>query len=212
MHADFVKTGLAARLRADTAPLHSEAERSGLMVRLLRGNIAQTEYCRLLRSLHAIYSALEQALARNAARADLAPVCLPELARTAALEDDLSVLHGEGWREDIAIAESAAEYVRHIELLEASQPALLAAHSYVRHLGDLYGGQMLRRVVASSFGLGDGIGTRFYAFGTERVADLIARYRAGLDALPQDIDSIEAMVAEAQWGFVRHIRLFGELA
>jgi heme oxygenase len=44
---------LAAALRAGTAELHGEAERAGTMRDLLRGRVARSGYCALLRNLHA---------------------------------------------------------------------------------------------------------------------------------------------------------------
>jgi heme oxygenase len=128
-----------------------------------------------------------------------------------AIESDLQALHGHGWERDIELTPGAADYVRHLQQLTLERPALLAAHSYVRHLGDLHGGQVLGRVVSSMPGTSDGTGTSFYAFAGD-VAVLIRRYRAGLDALPQDDESVAALVAEACSGFARHITLFDELA
>lgn len=191
--------------------MHRHAERSGLMARLLQGRIESRTYCGLLRSLHLLYDALETGLARHACRPDIAPLCLPELPRTAALHDDLCALHGSSWSHDIPPAAAAVAYAAHLNTLSIDQPALLAAHSYVRHLGDLHGGQVLGRVVSGALHLQDGRGTRFYAFDGE-VGSLIRRYRDGLDALPQDPERIDALVAEAQSGFRRHITLFDELA
>ncbi|MFH1815638.1 MAG: biliverdin-producing heme oxygenase [Pseudomonadota bacterium] len=211
MHGAFVTAGLAARLRNDTAQLHRLAERSGLMARLLQGRIDTRAYCSLLRSLHLLYDALENGLARHARRPDIAPLCLPELARTAALHDDLCALHGSRWSDDILPSPAAIDYAAHLKALSSDQPALLAAHSYVRHLGDLHGGQVLGRVVSGALHLQHGRGMRFYAFDGE-VGSLIRRYRDGLDRLPQDGQRIDALVAEAQSGFRRHIAMFDELA
>lgn len=211
MHADSVTTRLAARLRAETSLLHRQAEHTGLMSQLLKGKVTPVAYCRLLRNLHALYSVLETGLAHHAALPSIAPIHLPELARTTAIESDLQALHGQGWPHDIELTPGAADYVRHLQRLALEHPALLAAHSYIRHLGDLHGGQVLGRVVSSMPGMGNGRGTSFYTFSGD-VAVLIRRYRAGLDALPQDNESVTALVAEACSGFVRHITLFEELA
>lgn len=211
MHADSATPRLAARLRAETSLLHRQAERAGLMSQLLKGKVTPTAYCRLLRNLHALYSALETGLTRHAEHPSVAPIHLPELARTAAIESDLQALHGNGWSHDIELTPGAADYARHLQRLALEHPALLAAHSYVRHLGDLHGGQVLGRVVSSMPGMSEGRGTSFYAFSGD-IAALIRRYRAGLDALPQDDDSIAMLVAEACSGFARHITLFEALA
>lgn len=181
------------------------------MARLLQGRIETRAYCNLLRSLHLLYDALESGLAQHARRPDIAPLCLPELTRTEALHDDLCSLHGSSWSDDIRPTAAAIEYAARLKALSVEQPALLAAHSYVRHLGDLHGGQVLGRVVSGALQLQDGRGMRFYEFDGE-VGSLIRRYRDGLDALPQDPARIDVLVAEAQAGFRRHIAMFDELA
>ena len=97
--------------------------------------------------------------------------------------------------------------------LAAQQPGALAAHAYVRYLGDLAGGQALRRVVQQAYGLADATGTRFFGCGPPaQVLALRLAFRHGLDALPLDAAGAAALVAEAQWSFGQHVRLFEELA
>lgn len=49
----------------------------------------------------------------------------------------------------------------------AQGPARLLAHAYVRYLGDLSGGQTIRRRIAKAYGVGeDGAGVEFYRFGS----------------------------------------------
>ena len=144
---------LAQRLTAETRALHTAAERSRFMGVLLRGQMGRAPYCALLRNLHALYAALEPALARRALHPVIAPVHLPGLARTDALADDLLALHGANWASAFELLPSSRRYVAHLHAIEAAQPERLLAHAYVRYLGDLSDGQMLRRIVAASMEL-----------------------------------------------------------
>jgi heme oxygenase len=201
---------LSARLREATQSLHRVAEASGIMPALLAGRVERREYCRLLRNLHALYVALEDALDRNARSPLVAPVRMPELFRASALAADLGDLHGPGWRAQ-PLADAMRGYVAHIGALAEDRPGLLAAHAYVRYLGDLSGGQILRNVVGAALGLADRAGVAFYCFGDGDAAALKARFRAGLDALPVGDAAADAIVAEARDAFARHVRLFEEL-
>jgi heme oxygenase len=202
--------GLAERLRTATTALHAAAERAGIMPALLAGRLGQAGYCALLRNLHGIYAALEGAIDRHATHPALAAAILPGLARRDALATDLRALHGDRW-ERLPVADATAAYVRRVRELDDRRPELLLAHAYVRYLGDLSGGQVLRRVVARAFALVDGIGVAFYDFGADPGA-LAARFRAALDALDADRALADEIVAEARAAFARHVDLFEELA
>ena len=204
---------LGEALRTQTRPLHVHVERSAFMQDLLRGRIDRAAYCALLRNLHVIYVALEDALARHADHPGIAPIWFPELGRGDALADDLSILHGVDWPSTVAILPAAADYADRIDRISADEPALLAAHAYVRYLGDLSGGQMLRRIVARTLCLDGERGTTFYAFGNaEAVATLAGRFRRGLDTLDVDGQLAGRLVAEAKRGFRMHARLFEQMA
>jgi heme oxygenase (biliverdin-producing, ferredoxin) len=204
---------LSDRLRADTRELHTAAERAGIMPALLRGTLERARYTALLRNLHAIYAALEPALVRHAAHAEVAPLVFPALFRQAALAADLAALHGPAWADELPLQPAALRGVARLHELDAQQPALLVAHAYVRSLGDLSGGQMLRTLVARSYGLAGDAGTRFYDFGDAAAVNRHQQlFRAGLAALEADAPRIDALVAEARWAFGLHAELFVELA
>lgn len=205
--------GLAERLRAETRDLHSVAERAGIMPMLLRGRLDRRAYSALLRNLHAIYAALEPALMRHAANGIVGPVVFPALFRQAALADDLRVLSGDGWAVALPVEPATAAYVQRLHRIDAESPELLVAHAYVRSLGDLSGGQVLRGIVARSLQLCDGTGTRFYDFGpAAEVAAHLQAFRSALNALPAGDAVADGIVAEARAAFERHALLFEQLA
>jgi heme oxygenase len=136
---------------------------------------------------------------------------MPALYRTAALHADLATLHGDDWP-TLPLAPAMQRYVDQIDTRARLAPHLLSAHAYVRYMGDMSGGQMLRGIVARSLGLQADAGTAFYVFTT--VGDLPAtktRFRAALDALPLDSAQAGDVTAEAVAGFGLHVELFEEL-
>jgi heme oxygenase len=206
-------TGLAHRLREGTQSLHRQTERAGVMPALLRGTLPAACFHRMQRNLQAIYAALEPALQQRAEHPALAPLRQPALARAAALADDLDALHGPDWASALPLLPAAQAYAERLQRLAADEPALLAAHSYVRYLGDLSGGQALGRLVRQAYGLKGSAGSRFFDFGPpEQVKAMAAQFRSALDALPLDAAQQQAQVDEARWAFVQHERLFEELA
>lgn len=189
---------LSARLRQATGALHREVEGSALIAQLLRGQLDRADYCALLRNLHPLYEALELRLPD----AGLPPaIADPRLARRDALERDLDSLHGPDWR-SLPLVDEARSYRDRLLVLTAPR---LAAHAYVRYLGDLAGGQMLGRIVDRTYGGAAG----FYRFPAPGGAVLAGQFRAALDALPAD--AADVVVDEACVGFRLHAALFGAL-
>lgn len=203
---------LAARLRTATHELHRAVERAGLMPALLRGQLPLAGYLALLRNLQAIYASLETGLARHAAHPQLAPLALSGLARAPSLAADLESLHGPGWASELPLCAAAKAYVERLHQLADRQPALLAAHAYVRYLGDLNGGQVLARRVGLALKLAPGPGLAFYDFGPAEQAAARARaLRDGLDTIAPDEPAAQALVDEACAAFERHRELFEQL-
>jgi heme oxygenase len=205
--------GLGHQLKTATAAMHRRVERSAFMASLLRGQVDRRRYAGLLRNLQALYAALEDALSRHAATPGVAPVVMPELFRSRAIAADLQVLAGDDAPAGAALARATQQYVERLQELSAAKPGLLVAHAYVRYLGDLNGGQALRRVVARSLGLAGNAGTMFYDFGEPGAQQRLAqRFRAGLEAVALHAKDTQALSNEALSAFERHEHLFEELA
>jgi len=205
---DLTATGLASRLRLETQDLHRQSERSGFMAALLRGRLDRPGYAALLLNLQAIYAALEAGLARLTRASD---IDFTPLHRSAALGRDLQHLAAHAGGDD-ALRPATRRYVQRLQALAGTDAPLLMAHAYVRYLGDLHGGQVLRQRVSGLLGLTDTRGTSFYEFGPpEQVRHLIQGFRAGLDAWPADAAEADALVAEARLAFQLHIELFSQL-
>ena len=207
-----VATGLSERLRNETRALHTEVERGPFMHAMLRGQLGRPAYCRLLRNLHPIYEALETALVQHATDALVAPVYFPALFRSKALERDLDALHGNNWQREIATQAACRTYVTRLHRMQKNDAALLVAHAYVRYLGDLSGGQMLKRIVADSLQIANGAGTAFYDVGDAiQTTALTQAFRSGLRSVPADEAQTGMIVAEAVLAFELHRSLFRQL-
>lgn len=201
-----MNTDLPDRLKRATRELHGRAERTGVMAEFLAGRIGLAGYVALLRNLHALYAALEPALSAWPALAD------PALHRSPALAADLTQLQGPDWAVALPLQPAARAYVQRLQGLAAAGSPALAAHAYVRYLGDLHGGQVLRKLVARTLGPQAGTAIRFYDFGSDdQVLALRRRVRDALAQLPLDEAATDDVLAEARWSFEQHCRLFEQL-
>ena len=202
---------LSSRLRADTKEAHTAAERSGVMGQLLRGNINQLTYVALLRNLAHLYRALETGIKRNAGNESLASLNLDALRRTPSLQHDIAALAGEGATVE-PIETATKEYALHLQSLSERAPHLLFAHAYLRYLGDLYGGQIMKGIVDKAIAAASQNALSFYEF--PRIADIAAfkaQFHTAIDALILTEQDENAMVAEAMLGYELHARMFREL-
>lgn len=203
-------TPLSAQLRDATRELHRDAERSGVMGRLLRRAATRREYMALLVSLHAIYEALEDGLRHNGARPGFASLLPEGLARQTALAEDIRALTALG--EPVPpVHELALRYAAHLRDLAKDAPIRLLAHAWLRYLGDLNGGQIVARLVREGLDLPES-GLNFYQFAFDGPIETVgADWKAAIDALLLTDPERRALVEEACDGFRRHIALFTAL-
>ncbi len=204
---------LSLLLRDGTSEQHRLAEEAPFVRTLLGGRTRRDEYAGFVQSLYFVYRELESVLDVHRGHGFLERLDLPGLRRLPGLEADLAWWNGPSWSDALHPSPATRAYCIRIRNLGASAPMLIVGHLYARYLGDLSGGQVLRRAVERTFGLVDGIGTAFYRFGaTSERGRLRERFRACLDSLPVDADAAQRIVAEACRAFEHNLELFYELA
>ena len=207
-----MSSNLATKLREGTKKAHTMAENVGFVKCFLKGVVEKTSYRKLVSNLYFVYSAMEEEMERHHAHPVLSKIYFQQLNRKKTLEQDLCFYYGSNWREQVAPSPAAKAYVQHIREVSASQPELLVAHSYTRYLGDLSGGQILKKIAQRAMNLSEGQGTAFYEF--KEISDekaFKAEYRRVLDELPVDEATVDQIVNEANATFGMNMKLFQEL-
>lgn len=199
---DASPEGLVSGLRARTRDLHRDAERSGIVRELLQRRASRAGYALLLRNLYPVYLAMEAALQINANAPGVKRIAVDDLNRRDALASDLCAIVGDDWETRLPLLPAAAAYAVRIAMSAQRIPGTLIAHAYVRYLGDLSGGQVLRRLLSGSLGLGPGE-LSFYEFGGEAAAESrTVTYLAAIDAAGRDLaPRMEDIVQEAAAAF-----------
>jgi heme oxygenase len=162
---------------------HVLAEQQPFTKLLLSGNISENIYADFLFNQQAVYKTLE-AVAKNRGLLD----DLSGIERNEKIQYDFDNLP----KCNTTVYPSTLKYIEYITTRNLSDNQVLA-HLYVRHMGDLYGGQMIKRLVPGT--------ATMYHF--ENRQELIAALRSKLDV---------TMASEANVCFDYAIQLFTELA
>ncbi|MBO3086156.1 biliverdin-producing heme oxygenase [Cellulomonas fengjieae] len=198
---------LSVALREGTRGEHETAESSGFVEQLMSGGLDRAAYADLAAQQLAVYTALEAAGARLE---DDGGLVFAELTRVPAIEQDLAHLYGPGWRTRIRVLPATQVYVDRLVQTGDSLPRY-AAHAYTRYLGDLSGGQIIKRMLQRHYGFtSDGIS--FYDFPQiHKLKPFKDVYRERLDAIPLDDEQRVAVVEEARYAFRLNADVFAEL-
>lgn len=164
---------------------HKEAERQEFAKILISGKIHPDFYATYLWNQHKKYDIME-ALAGALGLLE----GLGDIRRKMRIEQDFAEL----WKhnEPPVIVPSTEEYIMHMKEL-IGKPRELVAHIYVLYMGDLSGGQLIKRKVP-----GEG---RMYEFDLD-VKEVKERIRSMID---------DDMADEARWVFASSTKLFQEL-
>ncbi len=203
---------LATQLREGTSKSHSMAENVSFVKSFLGGVIDKESYRKLVSNLYFVYSAMEEEMEKNKENVYIKPIYFTELNRRKNLELDLEHYYGPNWKSLIRISEATSSYVERIKTISSERPELLVAHAYTRYLGDLSGGQLLKKIAQRAMNLPDGKGLAFYEFDqVEDEQEFKQNSKKALDSLPLDSTLAENIVAEANVSFTMNMKMFQEL-
>lgn len=129
-------------LRDITKDLHHEAETTKFAKMLLSGNISKADYRNYLYNLMAVYDAIEWYSSRQGFF-----VNMPALPRLKAIYADFTELDECDY---YYLTPATLEYQAYLHQLgnDETRRHLVKAHLYCRHMGDLFGGQIIKKQVA----------------------------------------------------------------
>ena len=129
-------------LREITKDLHHEAETTKFAKELLSGKIGGKKYVNYLYNLLAIYDPIEWYAGRQGMFDKM-----PYLPRLKHIHADFKELDDGGY---LYLTPSTLEYQAYLHKLgnDPERKHLIKAHLYCRHMGDLNGGQIIKKQVA----------------------------------------------------------------
>jgi len=206
----------SALIRQRTWGNHAQAEGEGFIHALFRGELTLADYAAMTTAHYFIYQALEATAVPLVDDQVAGPLIHPGLNREGALAKDLASLLGPDWRRHISPSPATVEYVERITTPATGDATAAArhyiAHAYTRYMGDLSGGQMIRKRLVNHFGFLESDRVAFYEFNDlGPLGAFKDTYRSALDALPLDADEQESLIGEVIEAYRLNVALFDEL-
>tara|TARA_B100000579_G_C22730152_1_gene803786 strand:+ start:256 stop:966 length:711 start_codon:yes stop_codon:yes gene_type:complete len=205
---------LAGQLREGTKKSHTMAENTGFVACFLKGVVEKKSYRKLISDLYFVYKAMEEEIERLVQEEHpvIKPIGFKSLFRRETLENDLKFYFGDDWQNEINISKSAKEYVSRIHFVAQKSPELLVGHHYTRYIGDLSGGQILKKIAKKALNLEGNNGLNFYEF--ENIDDekkFKEEYSKTLNELPINQIIADQIIDEANKAFTYNMKMFKEL-
>ena len=201
----------AVRLRSQTQAAHTRAENAGFMSDLMGGKGSVGDYVALMSQYSFIYDALERV--GETFRGDPAGslFVIDALLRRDAINADMTHFLGDTWRDKVTALPATIAYVRRLETVGARSSAEYVAHHYLRYLGDLSGGQIIRVMVQRHYGIPDeGLGFLQFPL-VPKPKPFKDNYRAALENAGWSADERDTFISEVDVAYGLNFDLFTEL-
>lgn len=198
---------LSEALRERTAAVHVTAERSGIINDILKQKAGRDGYALLLRNVLPAYEAMEVGLRDRLQNKVLGAFAQPGLARAKAIRNDLIQLAGRDFESTLPLLDAGREYADRVTRAGEGDGMRLISHAYVRYLGDLSGGQVLKKLLGKSIELPPQALT-LYDF--PQIADQNAfkdELRMAIDKAADVVSDPEYLISEAVVAFEHNIAI-----
>lgn len=149
-------------IREKTSLLHSAAENTGYIKKLVDGTASVDGYSEYIFNLERMYRAIENALDKNENNNVVKPFVTKELYRSELMRKDLEFLLGDKLSSMNLLASTEACVAR-IENLSENNPELVVAYAYTRFLADLFGGRTFLSLLSTNYKVSNE-GLNYYQF------------------------------------------------
>jgi heme oxygenase len=204
-------TNLSSQIKEGTKKSHTMAENTGFITCFLKGVVEKKSYVKLMSDLYHVYSAMEDEFERHKERPILNKIYYPELFRKKSIEKDLEYYLGSDWESKVTQTSSCKRYVERIREVSNKNRDLLISHHYTRYIGDLSGGQILKKIAQTALKVGDE-GLNFYTFNDiSDEKEFKNNYRSRLDSIPFNQKEIDDIIEEANNAFHYNMDVFNEI-
>lgn len=197
-------------IQENTKRLHSMAENTGFIKRLVDGNATAETYGEYIYNLYFVYKAIEENLEKHKGDEVLKEFITPEIFRAESLLKDSKFLLGYEI-DSIEICDSTRVFVDRLDEISQTNPKLLVAHAYTRYLADLFGGRTIFKIIKDNYNIHDD-GLNYYIF--DEIPNLkafVMEYHKKLDLIQLNDEEKGKFLNEISLSYVFNISISNEL-
>lgn len=197
-------------IQNNTKRLHSMAENTGFIKRLISGEATTQTYGEYIYNLYFVYKAIEENLEKHKDNEVLKEFITPEVFRAESLLKDSKFLL-EGNLDSTEICDSTKVFVNRLNEISKTDPNLLVAHAYTRYLADLFGGRTIFNIVKEKYNIEDD-GLNYYMF--DDISDLkafVMYYHQKLNLINLTDEEKDRFLNEVSLSYIFNISISNEL-
>ena len=197
-------------IRQKTSLLHSAAEHSGYIKRLMDGEATVLGYAEYLFNLHVMYQAIEEGLESHKEHPVVKGYVTPELYKSKLIYQDLQYLFKDKL-DSLELLSSTKVCVARIKEVTETNPELLVAYAYTRFLADLFGGRTFKSLLNLKYGI-EAEGLNYYTF--ENLGDVrtyVMNYHNKLDGIQLAEDMKQLLINEICNTYIYNMAVSQEL-
>lgn len=141
---------LITKIRKNTGALHSAAEHTGIIKRIVDGNASVDSYAEYLFNLSAMYKAIEDTIESNIDNSIVKEFSTKELYRYELIEKDLEYFLKDK-ENKFELCASTVAFIEKVKEIDNTNPELIIAHAYTRFIADLFGGRMFVDLLSDKY-------------------------------------------------------------
>ena len=197
-------------IRENTTTLHSAAERSGFIKRIIDGKASKDSYIEYLFNLSSMYEAIDNSLNSNCNNEIVKNFVTPELYRHELIKQDLDFLVGDN-SNNYTLLPSTVAFISRIKEISVLSPELIVAYAYTRFIADLFGGRTFASLLSTHYNV-ESEGLNYY--NCDSIKDIrgyVMNYAQKIDDMNLSEEMKQAFLNEVSNAYIYNLAISNEL-
>ena len=201
---------LITRIRKNTGALHSAAEHSGILKRIVDGKASVDSYAEYLFNLSAMYKVIEETIENNKDNEIIKEFVTPELYRYELIEKDLEYFLKEDSNKYELLASTVA-FVEKVKEIGNTTPELIVAYAYTRFIADLFGGRTFVSLLNVNYKV-PSEGLNYYnCDGIKNIRAYVMDYAMKINNINLPSDLEDKLIVEVSNAYIYNLAISQEL-